>query len=259
MKESFVFFETWASALENLPDDLRLRVYDAIVKYGIHGIKTEFSGIEQMALSMIYNDIDAAKSKRKDKAEKNRENAMKRWNANECERMQSDTTAYNRIQSDANGCDRIRTDANDAVDGDGDVNVDGNVDVDVEEKKFCFQQNQKKEIELFENPVSVGSAKPIKRKVAQKEKHKWGNYQNVLLTDEEAERLKIDYGDDAVGIVENFSELKAMKGYKYKSDYLAIKKWGANAYFEQKTKQNGNSEIDKIVEAGFAMASAHGN
>lgn len=74
-----------------------------------------------------------------------------------------------------------------------------------------------------------------------KQKHKNGTYQNVLLSDSELMKLCDELGSDkAKAVIDNFSELKEMKGYKYKSDYLALKKWGIEAY-EKKyaTSQNG--------------------
>ncbi len=63
------------------------------------------------------------------------------------------------------------------------------------------------------------------------QKQKYGEYQNVLLTDSEFEKLKNDFGTEkANGIINNFSSKKEMMGYKYKSDYLAIRKWGVEAY-----------------------------
>ena len=62
-------------------------------------------------------------------------------------------------------------------------------------------------------------------------KHKFGDYQNVLLKDAELDKLVELLGfQKAKAVIDNFSELKEMKGYKYKSDYLAIKKWGIKAY-----------------------------
>jgi hypothetical protein len=67
-------------------------------------------------------------------------------------------------------------------------------------------------------------------------KHKNGTYQNVLLSDSELKKLYETLGPDkAKAVIDNFSELKEMKGYKYKSDYLALKKWGIEAY-EKKNK-----------------------
>lgn len=72
-------------------------------------------------------------------------------------------------------------------------------------------------------------------------KHKNGTYQNVLLSDKEIENLNEELGTEkAKAVIDNFSELKEMKGYKYKSDYLAIKKWGIEA-FEKKTIQTSNN------------------
>ena len=72
-----------------------------------------------------------------------------------------------------------------------------------------------------------------------KQKHKNGTFQNVLLSDSELMKLCEELGPDkAKAVIDNFSELKEMKGYKYKSDYLALKKWGIEAY----EKKNGTSQ-----------------
>lgn len=84
---------------------------------------------------------------------------------------------------------------------------------------------------ICETSVEVVTEKP------KKTKHKNGSYENVLLTDDELNSLKESYPDDYTGIINHFSELKEMKGYKYKSDYLAIKKWGITSYLERKKKE----------------------
>lgn len=57
-----------------------------------------------------------------------------------------------------------------------------------------------------------------------KGKHKYGEYQNVLLTDEELEKLKERFPDYKEHI-KRLDEGIELKGYKYKSHYLAILKW----------------------------------
>jgi predicted phage replisome organizer len=73
------------------------------------------------------------------------------------------------------------------------------------------------------------------------QKHKLGTYLNVLLSDKELQKLIDELGQEkASAVIRNFSELKEMKGYKYKSDYLALKKWGIEAYEKRnQTSQNG--------------------
>lgn len=226
MKESFVFYETWAEAIRQMPDKERLQVFDAIMAYGIYGAKTEIGGLAQMALNLVFNDIYNCKKKRNEKTEKARESANKRWqkaNADECERIRTDANAYERKQTDATQCYNVN------------VNVNGNVNEDVNVKSplnppkgECI--NQEKELDFAENEKKEKSC-------AKKEtKHKYGEYQNVKLTDEEFAKLKNKYGDDAEKIINYFDAQIEMKGYKYKSHYLAILDWGAKAFYEQKKR-----------------------
>jgi hypothetical protein len=55
-------------------------------------------------------------------------------------------------------------------------------------------------------------------------KHKHGEYNNVLLTDEELEKLKDEYFDYEERI-ERLSSYIASKGVKYKSHYATIRNW----------------------------------
>jgi hypothetical protein len=90
-------------------------------------------------------------------------------------------------------------------------------------------------------------------------KHKVGTYKNVLLADDEQQKLCEKLGaEKAKAVVDNYSELKEMKGYKYNSDYLAILKWGIRAYEEelqkQQKKQNPqykNFDKQAVVEKDF--------
>ena len=55
-------------------------------------------------------------------------------------------------------------------------------------------------------------------------KHKYGEYQNVLLLDTDIEKLKAKFTDWQERI-EQMSKGIELKGYKYKNHYLAILKW----------------------------------
>lgn len=91
--------------------------------------------------------------------------------------------------------------------------------------------------------------------IPKEKKHKNGTYQNVLLSDSELKKLCDTLGPDkAKAVIDNFSELKEMKGYKYKSDYLALKKWGIDAYEKKnQTSQKNNfnkSDLDDKISLG---------
>lgn len=55
-------------------------------------------------------------------------------------------------------------------------------------------------------------------------KHKYGEYNNVLLTDDELEKLKTEYADYAERI-ERLSSYVASTGKSYKSHYATIRNW----------------------------------
>ena len=55
-------------------------------------------------------------------------------------------------------------------------------------------------------------------------KHKYGEYKNVLLTDEEMEKLKAEY-PDLPDRIERLSSYVASTGKSYKSHYATIRNW----------------------------------
>jgi predicted phage replisome organizer len=69
-------------------------------------------------------------------------------------------------------------------------------------------------------------------------KKKYGEYQNVKLTEKEYQSLVSDYGSSADEIITYLDEYIEMKGTKYKSCYLAIRKWVANAVLNKGNASN---------------------
>ena len=56
-------------------------------------------------------------------------------------------------------------------------------------------------------------------------KHKYGEYNHVLLTDEQYKNLITDFPKDYELMIKNLDEYIEMKGAKYKNHYLTMKKW----------------------------------
>lgn len=83
-----------------------------------------------------------------------------------------------------------------------------------------------------------------------KVKHKYGEYKNVLLTDEELEKLKTEYSDYEERI-ERLSSYVASTGKSYKSHYATIRNW-ARKDNEQPKKTSYQSSIENrmsVVDA----------
>lgn len=76
------------------------------------------------------------------------------------------------------------------------------------------------------------------------QKHKYGEYSNVLLTDTELEKLKSEY-PDWENKIERLSSYVASTGRKYKSHYATIRNWsskdvGNNGKSAEDTEQSWN-------------------
>lgn len=84
----------------------------------------------------------------------------------------------------------------------------------------------------FQNPISSplpeeGEGGGEQKKKVPPKKKRYGEYNNVLLADDELEKLKEKF-PDYKNKIEEMDKGEEMKGYKYKSHYLAILKWAKN-------------------------------
>lgn len=79
---------------------------------------------------------------------------------------------------------------------------------------------------------------------AKANKHKYGEYKNVLLKDEELQTLKEEYRnwEELITYLDEYIE---MKGYKAKSHYLAIRKWVVDAVNKNKPKQTNYNNYEQ--------------
>jgi uncharacterized protein YdaU (DUF1376 family) len=86
-------------------------------------------------------------------------------------------------------------------------------------------------------------------KSAKEEKHKHGEYTNVLLTDSELDKLKSEYPDWQARI-ERLSSYIASKGNQYKSHYATIRNW-ARKDAEKNGSGSGKSETAEELTAKY--------
>lgn len=83
---------------------------------------------------------------------------------------------------------------------------------------------------------------------AESVKHKYGEFEKVLLKDEEFDKLVNEYGLEFVNkCIDYLDSYIKEKGYKSKEHYLSIKRWVADAVKERESKikkGSGNNNID---------------
>ena len=81
-------------------------------------------------------------------------------------------------------------------------------------------------------------------------RHKYGSYKNVLLSDEDMEKLKTEFPDDYEERIERLSEYIESKGAKYKNHLATIRSWARKDKEKQpkqtEQKSTGNIFLDLI-------------
>ena len=59
MRDSFIFYGSFLEALDELPPDIQLQVYQAVTRYAIKGELSELTGIAKAVFSLIKPQLDA--------------------------------------------------------------------------------------------------------------------------------------------------------------------------------------------------------
>ena len=107
-----------------------------------------------------------------------------------------------------------------------DIDIDKDIEIDKE-----------KEINKYSGSEEPKNARKI-------QKHKFGEYNNVFLTDEEYEKLNAEFADLNFRI-ENLSSYIASTGKSYKSHYATIKNW-ARMEKEKANKKPVNKKAQEL-------------
>lgn len=76
-RNSFVFYKDWKEAIKDLPDDVRLEIYDSIIEYATTGNIQGLKSMAKIAFNFIKNDIDRDTKKYMSIVESNKQNGSK--------------------------------------------------------------------------------------------------------------------------------------------------------------------------------------
>lgn len=107
-----------------------------------------------------------------------------------------------------------------------DVTASHATDIDIEEDK-----DKEKDIKENIAPPKKSKAKPTR--------HKYGDYQNVLLSDEDMEKLQKEFPSDWQERIERLSEYCASTGKTYKNYLATIRNWAKRDKSKPVKQTNG--------------------
>ena len=106
-----------------------------------------------------------------------------------------------------------------------------------------MQENPSQENPLLDSPVQVNPAQLSNNQLSTEEinygekkavRHKYGVYQNVLLSDEELAKLQSEFPNDYAQRIERLSEYMASTGKSYKNHLATLRSWARREHPAQK-------------------------
>ena len=86
-------------------------------------------------------------------------------------------------------------------------------------------------------------------------KHKYGEYKNVLLSDEEMDKLKDEFPGEWDERIERLSEYMASTGKSYKNHLATIRNWAKKDKTQQTVQHRKQTKAEELNDF-YAMASA---
>ena len=192
-------FTDFAEAIEPLSEAERGRLFTAMLQYASTGETAELKGAERFVWPTAKQNIDRTRVE----AERNAACGSK------------------------GGRPKKPTET--------DLNRKKATETDLNRKKADKDKDKDKDKDNIIPPISPnGDIVPLEGERSRK--HKYGEYKNVLLTDDELEKLKAEYAD-YLDRIERLSSYIASTGKTYKSHYATIRNWArADA---EKGRSNG--------------------
>ena len=79
-------------------------------------------------------------------------------------------------------------------------------------------------------------------------RHKYGLYENVLLTDEDFQKLQDEFPNDCFERIERLSEYIASTGKKYKSHLATIRAWARKDVVQKPASRKGGNVFLEIAQ-----------
>lgn len=92
--------------------------------------------------------------------------------------------------------------------------------------------------------------KDNKDKPSKPPRHKYGLYNNVLLTDDDMEKLKEEYPTDYQERIDRLSEYIESKGAKYKNHLATIRAWDRRDKEKKKPEEKSSNPFLRMLEEG---------
>lgn len=192
--EYFCCYHSYLEAMEPLTDAEKGRLFTAMLVYSKTGEVPQLSGNERFIFPMMRGQIDRDNQRYDAKRKKQAENARMRWH-------DKDESESHGMPPDATACQTMPPDAKHANDA------------------------KEKEKEKAKAKAMAKEKEKARDKSPHTPRRQYGEYANVLLTDEELGKLQAEFPGDWEARIERLSGYLAQSGKRYKNHLATIRNW----------------------------------
>lgn len=214
-KKSWVMYDSWIPLFTTLPHDSAANLILAICKYRTDRTYIPDDPMVLAPYAMITEQLEKDEQKYLKTCEIRAESGREGGKAKASKAKQRLANASKSCQELANLADK-------------DKDKDKEKDNDIDKKSVARTQEQK---------------------------HIYGEYKHVRLTDQEFSKLVNDYGEhETQEAISLFDEYIEEKGYKSKSHYLAMRRWVFKAVQERRQRQTARSGTQRSELDAWASA-----
>ena len=238
-KHNVLISTGYIKQINKLSGDQAKNLLLAICAYQEEQEMPELDPVTDMLFSFMQAEIDDNNARYEAICAKNRENGAKGGrpsktpkNPTVSETEEKNPTVTNETQ---------RNPKNPDSDSDYDNDIDNDIDIVIESPNGDSKEKV--------SPKGDTKKKTAKNPKQKKPKFPHGEYQHVLLTDDEFFRLANDLGqdmrDECIKFLDEYIE---EKGYKSKSHNLSIRRWVVGAVNEHKNKASPKDSMQRAIE-----------
>lgn len=225
IRDSFVIFKNWDDAIRTAPEDKQLELYHALMDYAIQGeLPENISWEARMFLMTLQGNMQQSIVRYAASVE----NGKLGGRPKKCENLEKPNETQANLEEPKRTNPNLEEPTHNLNKNDND-NVNKNVYIEKENSLTRVKESEE--------------SSPSTRR----QKHKYGKFKNVLLTEDEYKRLLSE--SDGAAAIEYFSEYREIKGYKSRNDNLAIRKWAFDAVREKRFKAPPQNESQLMKAA----------
>lgn len=238
-RNSFIFYKSFYEAIKELDKETQTEIYNAILSYQFENIEVELSGVAKAIFTLIKPQLDANNAKFENGC-KGAEYGKMGGRPKKEKPQKNPKETPKKPQNNPEKTPNVNENVNDNVNDNVNVNVKG--ECEGGKQTSITDTLSEAEASSSDDMSSLKSQKSKKKNdTAKASKHKYGEYKNVLLKDEELQALQEDFANWEE-LIKYLDEYIEMKGYKAKSHYLCIRKWVVKAVKEEQLKNLQTSE-----------------